>query len=90
MFMSVTFDLPQIIEQHLRREFSDLNHAAKESALVELYRQEKITRRELSEALGIGRIETDGVLKAHNVTEDLPTDQEISQDVANLRRLLDK
>jgi hypothetical protein len=88
--MQITFELPENIEHNLRQEFRDLNLAAKESALVELYRQEKITRRELSEALGLGRIETDGVLKAHNVTEDLPTEQEIGDDVANLRRLLDQ
>jgi len=35
--MTVTFDLPSNIERALRQEFADLNHAAKESALVELY-----------------------------------------------------
>jgi hypothetical protein len=88
--MAITFDLPTHIEQNLRRDFQDLDRVAKESALVELYRQERITRRELSEALGLGRIETDGVLKSHNVTEDLPTEREIGEDVANLRRLLDR
>jgi Uncharacterised protein family (UPF0175) len=88
--MTVTFDLPNNIEQALRHEFADLNHAAKESALVELYRQEKITRRDLSEALSLGRIETEEVLKRHHVTEDLPTEGEILGDIANLRRLLEK
>jgi hypothetical protein len=88
--MTVSFELPSEIEQILRREYADLNRAAKESALVEMYRQEKITHRELSGALGLARIETDGVLKAHNVTEDLPDDEETLQDIANLRRLLNK
>jgi hypothetical protein len=55
-----------------------------------LYRQEKISRRDLSAALGLGRIETDEVLNRHHVTEDLPTDDEILGDIANLRRLLEK
>lgn len=88
--MTVTFDLPNNIERALGDEFGDLNHAAKESALVELYRREKISRRDLSAALGLGRIETDQVLKRHHVTEDLPTDDEILGDIANLRRLLEK
>jgi Uncharacterised protein family (UPF0175) len=88
--MSVSFELPIEIEQALRREFADLNGAAKESALVEMYRQEKITRRELSDALVLGRIETDALLKRHNVTEDLLADEETLQDIANLRRLLKK
>lgn len=88
--MAVTIDLPRDIEADLRQSFDDFDAAIKEAALVELYRQGKITPRELSEALGISRLERDAVLKKHNVTEDLPTADEIAQDIENLRRLLGK
>ena len=74
--MSVTFQLPQDVEKRLRAQDADLDGVAKEAALVELYRQDRITHRELSEALGLGRLETESILKKHNVTEDLPTDEE--------------
>jgi DNA-binding XRE family transcriptional regulator len=72
----------------LREECGNLNHMAKEAALVELYRQDKLTQHELGEALGLTRLETDAVLKNHNVTEDLPTDTELAEGLSNLRRLL--
>ena len=88
--MSITFDLPSSIEQSLRSQLGDLNQAAKEATVVELYRQGKITRAQLSQSLSLGRIETDALLKTHNVTEDLPTDDDIRQDVENLRKILDR
>lgn len=88
--MAVSFELPRDIERNLRQSFADLDQAAKEAALVELYRQQRLTQYELSQALGISRLQTDAVLKRHNVTEDLPTAAEIEEDVENLRRLLDR
>ena len=41
-------------------------------------------------ALGLDRFETEGVLKRHNVTEDLLTLEEIDQQIAALRKLLGK
>jgi hypothetical protein len=88
--MAVSFQLPSDLEQHLRHDVDDLDAAAKEALLVELYRRDKLTHFELSQALELGRIETEGLLKKHNVTEDLPTQEEISEDLTTLRRLLDK
>jgi len=88
--MAVSFELPRDIERNLRQSFADLDQAAKEAALIELYRQRRLTQYELSQALGISRLQTDAVLKKHNVTEDLPTAAEIEEDVENLRRLLDR
>jgi hypothetical protein len=84
--MSVQFTLPHEIERTLRQSLGDLDHVAKEATLVELYRQGKLTRPELSAALGLSRIETDGVLKRHNVTEDLLSVAEFDE---QLRRLDD-
>ncbi len=88
--MTVSFDLPNEIEHNLRRSLGDLNQAAKEAALIELYRQDKLTQHELSGALGLSRLQTEALLKKHNVTEDLPTAAEIKEDVDNLRRLLER
>ena len=82
--MAVTIQLPADIEQGLRRELGDLDREAKEAMLVELYRQDKLTHRQLAEAFGLDRFETDALLKKHNVTEDLPTLEEYD---AALKRL---
>ena len=69
--MAVTFELPSEIEKNLRQELGDLNRAAKEAALVELYRQHKLTHHELSQALGLSRFETEALLKNHGVNYDI-------------------
>ncbi len=84
--MAVSFDHPAEIERFLRRELGNLDLAAKEAALVELYRQEKLTHHHLSQALGLSRFETDGALKKHNVTDDLPTVEDLARQVENLGR----
>jgi predicted HTH domain antitoxin len=82
--MSITFDLPDSIERSLRQELGNLNQAAKEAALVELYRQEKLTHYELSQALGLDRLETETILKKHNVTEDLLTNEQYNMALSRL------
>ena len=85
--MAVSFELPAEIEQNLRRSIDDLDGAAKEAALVDLYRQDRLSQHELAQALGISRLQTEAL---HNVTEDLPSADEIQEDIENLRRLLGK
>ncbi len=82
--MAVIVELPADVEKRLRAECSDLESEAGEAMLVELYRQDKLTHSELSQALGLERFETDAVLKKHNVTEDLPTDAEYNAALAHL------
>ena len=82
--MSVTFDLPHDIERELRRALGDLGQAAKEAALVELYRQGHIAHRDLSRALGVSRMEAEALLKKHRVIEDLPTGAEHDAALARL------
>ncbi|HUO07480.1 MAG TPA: UPF0175 family protein [Phycisphaerae bacterium] len=88
--MSVTIDLPSEVEQRLRAQCPNLDAEAKEAMLVELYRQEKLSHHELSQALGLSRFETDGLLKMHNVTEDLPTNDELEAALAHMRSLTGK
>lgn len=85
--MLVTFELPNNIERRLR-QLGDLDQVAKEAALVELYRQEKLTHHELAQALGLSRIETDVLLKKHNVTEDLMTIEQFERQADQLWREL--
>lgn len=86
--MTVSFNLPESIEKQLRDELGDLDEAAKESALVELYRQGKLSHGRLAESLGISRYETDAILKRHHVTEDLITLDEFREQVVGLRKLM--
>jgi predicted HTH domain antitoxin len=88
--MALIIQLPSELEQTLRREFGDLDQAAKEAFLVQLYRQDKITQYELSQALGFERFETDALLKKHNVTEDLPTAEELADDLRRLTQVVSK
>ena len=83
--MSISFSLPQSLETDLRRQVADLDQAAKEAFLVELFRQQKLTHRQLAEALGLSRYETDGVLKRHEVHCDLTLD-DVFRDAATSRQ----
>jgi predicted HTH domain antitoxin len=88
LYMTVTFSIPQNVERLLAEDGQDLNLAAKEAALVELYRREKISHGELAQALGLSRYETDGVLRKHGVIEDLITREELQAQIASLGELL--
>jgi len=82
--MNISFEIPQDIEQELRTNGLDMNREAKEAYLVDLYRQERITHRQLAEALGLSRYETDGVLKRHKVSPNV-TAQEMRAQAAALK-----
>ncbi len=88
--MAVTIQLPADVEERLRAESPNLDSEAREAMLVELYRQDRLTRYELSQSLGLSRFETDGVLKKHRVTEDLPTSEELEQDLRQARTLMSR
>ena len=83
--MNVSFELPQDIEQqtsHRRERTSTARR--REAYLVELYRQERITHHQLAEALGLSRLETEGVLKRHKVSSGV-TAEEMRAQAAALR-----
>jgi len=87
--VSISFDLPASVEDQLRRELADLDVVAKEAVLVELYRQGRLTHHQLGRSLGLERHETDGLLTRHKVVEDLPRAEELADQIATLRRLID-
>jgi hypothetical protein len=88
--MSVRVDLPPDLEQRMRAASPDFDAEGREAMLVEWYRQGKITRYELSLGLELSRFETDAVLKKHNVTEDLPTPEELEEDLRQAQALVGK
>ena len=69
--MNISFEIPQDIEQELRTNGLEMNREAKEAYLINLYREERITHRQLAEALGLNRYETDGVLKRYKVSPNV-------------------
>lgn len=85
--MTISFEVPEEIERLLAEQGGDANRAAKEAALVELYRAERLSHSELASALGISRYEADGVLRRHGVFLDL-SDERILGDLAVLRQAM--
>jgi predicted HTH domain antitoxin len=85
--MSISFSLPQPIESQLRAQLGNLDQAAKEAAVVELYRQGRLSHGELAESLGTSRDNANAVLKQHGVTEDLIGIDEFNEQAAQLRKL---
>jgi predicted HTH domain antitoxin len=86
--MAVKIQIPAEVELRLRAEDPDLEATAREAMLLELYRQDKLSHHELSQAMGLDRFETEGLLKRHGVTEDLPTAHELEKDLQMARSLL--
>ena len=84
--MAVTFELPREIEKSLREQVRDLDQAAKEAFLVELYRQHKLRQDQLAEALGISWYESEGVLKRHEVFHEISVEDVVRESEA-IRKL---
>ena len=82
--MTISFELPQDFEQQIRMNGADLDREARELFLVELYRQHKISQHQLAEALGLSRVEADGVLKKHEVWFEL-SPEELAAEAVSLR-----
>jgi hypothetical protein len=82
--MTIQFEIPRDIEQELGGNGADLNGEAREAFLVELYRQDRITHHQLAEALGLSRLETEGILKRHQVSSGV-TAEEMRAQAAALR-----
>lgn len=73
--LTIRFELPEDIVRQLGTAGIDPHQEAREAYLVELYRSERITHAQLAEALGLGRYETDGLLKRHGVGLEIGVDE---------------
>jgi hypothetical protein len=69
--MTISFELPQDIEQQIRTDGVDLNREAKEVYLMEQYRQAKLSHRQLQEALDLSFQETEELLKRRGLGQDI-------------------
>ena len=82
--ITICFEIPPEIERQIRADGVDIVREAREFYLVELCRRDRITHRQLAEALGLSRLETDGVLKRHKVSSG-PTLEELRAEIGSLR-----
>jgi hypothetical protein len=85
MCFHVSINLPSDVEELVRREVADLDGAARESLLLDLFRRGVLTHYELSRGLGIDRFETDALLKKRGIFEGSPTMEDLEAD----RRAID-
>jgi hypothetical protein len=85
--MQVTVDIPDNLAAQVIPAGQDPARALLEDALVQAYRENRVSGRELMEALGIAtRYELDGFLKARQVwieysLEELQSDREVMERV---------
>lgn len=82
--MTVSFEIPQDIEEQVRLSGVDVDDEVREAYLVELYRLDRITHCQFAEALGLNRFEADGVLKRHKVSSG-PTLEDLRAEIGSLR-----
>ena len=86
--MTVSFSLPAQVEKGLRERYGDVSEAAREAVLLELYRREEISNRELGEALGLDRQGTQALLKRRGIYDQTKTPAELEDDYRTLERVL--
>ena len=86
--MTVSFKLPEEVEQSLREELGDLDQAAKEALLLDSYRRGKLSKYVLSQTLGLDRFETEALLKSRRIFEGSPTWEDLEADRATLDQVL--
>jgi len=84
--MAITIDLPPDLEAVLRHDLENLDASAKEAVLVDLFRRHVVTQAQLARALGISRLQSDAVLKRHQVYYDF-TAEEIAAESGALEKL---
>jgi predicted HTH domain antitoxin len=86
MSLNVTLDLPTDVVEKLPREGGSLNADVKEVYVLELFRRGTLSHYELSQALGLDRIETDAFLKRHGVFEGSLTSEDLETDWQTVQR----
>jgi hypothetical protein len=90
MSLNVTLNLPADIEEKLRREMPNLEADVTEIYALELFRRGKLSHFELSQVLGVDRLQTDAWLMSHNVFEGSLTMADLDADQQTLERLMQK
>jgi hypothetical protein len=83
--MNLTVKIPDDLAKKLGTA-SELERRALEALALEEFKAGHITKVELRELLGVGRIALDGVLKAHDIYENY-TIEEFEREHEDLRQL---
>ncbi|MBX7105559.1 MAG: UPF0175 family protein [Gemmataceae bacterium] len=86
--MSVTIEIPSDLEQRLRGSGPELGEQVREVYALWLFRHGSLTHAELGRMLGLDRIETDALLKRHDVAEHALTHAEVDADVEGINDLI--
>ena len=73
--MTISFELPQDVEQQIRTDGGDLNRDAKEVYLMEQYRRARLSHRQLQDALGLSFQETEELLKRRGLGQDIDIEE---------------
>lgn len=68
---TIRFDIPEDIAEKVRALTGNLSDEAREAFLVGLYRRGCITLLELGAAMALDRLESEALLKKHDVPLDL-------------------
>lgn len=89
MSVVIDFALPPDLERRLRAAIPDLDHDAKETYAVELYRRDILSQHQLAQILGLDRFATDAVLKRHGVMIEM-SPSEFAGEIAELRSVIQK
>jgi predicted HTH domain antitoxin len=85
--MAITLQLPPGIERQLSRQWPDLPRKILEALAVESYRQDILTRSEVGQLLGLGRLETEDFLADRGASRPYNI-EDFEQDMQANRRLL--
>jgi hypothetical protein len=73
--MTISFELPQTIEQQVHSDGADLNREAKVAYLLDLYRQDRISHAQLREALGVSFHEAETLIKEYGAGHDISLEE---------------
>jgi len=88
MTLNVALDLPTELAEKLQRESPNLDAEVTEAYVLELFRRGRLSHYELSQALGLDRLETDAYLNSHHVLEGSLTMADLEADRQTLDRVL--
>ncbi len=84
--MSVSFELPSSVEQHLQVALGDLGQAAKQALLMDAYRRGQISIGGLAKTLGMGVIEAQQWLADQGVPQNYGIEEYLA-DCQTIERL---
>jgi uncharacterized protein YgbK (DUF1537 family) len=84
--MQFTVDIPDDLARRVIAAGGDISRQALEALALEELRAGRITEPELAQALGLGRLQLDGFLKAHGIYQEY-TVQDFEAERAALKEI---